>query len=83
MRRVQNIIMYAVYWIDDDKCCLCKDEHETGLHFFYYCPDKKLFWQEFETFSFRLTKQSLQLSFVEHRTRPVSRRSRVRIPLKP
>ena len=33
MRRVQNIIMYAVYWIDDDKCCLCKDEYDTGLHF--------------------------------------------------
>ena len=43
---VFNNTLHGFGLVDSDKCAFCKTDTEDIMHFFYYCPYVKLFWDE-------------------------------------
>ena len=46
----------------DDKCSFCESEPETLPRFFFHCVYSQLFWKQFESYYYSLTKEFFHLT---------------------
>ena len=54
--------LYKIGYIVVDKCSFCKSEPETLPHFFFHCVYSQLFWKQFESYYYSLTKEFVHLT---------------------
>ena len=66
--KVLNSILYTNYklhkigYVQDNSCSFCKLEPETMHHFLFYCAHARIFWDEFESYYFGRTNQSVRIT---------------------
>ena len=57
-----NSKLYKIGYTADDKCSFCESEPETLPHFFFHCVYSQLFWKQFESYYYSLTKEFFHLT---------------------
>ena len=57
-----NSKLYKIGYTAVDKYSFCESEPETLPHFFFHCVYSQLFWKQFESYYYSLTKEFVHLT---------------------
>ena len=57
-----NYKLHKIGYVQDNSCSFCKLEPETMHHFLFYCTHARIFWDEFESYYFGRTNQSVRIT---------------------
>ena len=57
-----NSKLYKIGYTAVDKCSFCELEPETLPHLFFHCVYSQLYWKQFESYYYSLTKEFVHLT---------------------
>jgi len=57
-----NSKLYKIGYTAVDKCSFCESEPEMLPHLFFHCVYSQLFWKQFESYYYSLTKEFIHLT---------------------